>query len=40
MPGPGIGFRNTEINDLNFMLLELGHNLVGAMKPTKICNEI
>lgn len=38
VPGTGLGVRNTETNDINTMLLELGHDLVGAMPSTKICN--
>lgn len=40
MPGIGLGVGKTEINDINFMLLELSHNLVVEMQPTNICNEI
>lgn len=38
MPGTGRGVRNTETNDINTMLLELGRDLVGAIQSTKMCN--
>lgn len=38
MPGTGLGAGETEISDMNAVLWELGHDLVGEMQPTKICN--